>query len=138
MMAGLKEGTTQDELPEQITDLETVQWLKTATLANQPYLQPDDAVPFRVASSYDPPGTSDIVEDIRACQDVVERQGLEMLVLDQTRSEIGLPVAKVIVPGLRHFWARFAPGRLYEVPVRLGWMPQAIPEEALNPIPMFL
>ena len=35
---------------------------------------------------------------------------MEMLVLDQTRPEIGLPVAKVIVPGMRHFWARFAPG----------------------------
>src|SRR5690606_30411941 len=30
---------------------------------------------------------------------------------------IGMPAVKVIVPGLRHFWARFAPGRLYDVPV---------------------
>jgi hypothetical protein len=45
---------------------------------------------------------------------------------------------KVIVPGLRHFWARFAPGRLYDVPVRLGWLPQPLAEEQLNPIPMFL
>jgi ribosomal protein S12 methylthiotransferase accessory factor len=63
---------------------------------------------------------------------------MEMIVLDQTREEIGLPVAKVIVPGLRHFWARYAPGRLYDVPVRLGWLPRATPEDDLNPIPMFL
>jgi ribosomal protein S12 methylthiotransferase accessory factor len=63
---------------------------------------------------------------------------MEMLVLDQTRSEIGLPVAKVIVPGLRHFWARFAPGRLYDVQVRLGWVAQPLTEDELNPIPMFL
>jgi len=44
----------------------------------------------------------------------------------------------VIVPGLRHFWARFAPGRLYDVPVQLGWLPQPLAEEELNPIPMFL
>ena len=51
---------------------------------------------------------------------------MEMLVLDQTREEIGLPVVKVIVPGLRHFWARFAPGRLYDVPARLGWVPRRL------------
>jgi len=29
---------------------------------------------------------------------------MEMLVLDQTRPDIGLRVAKVIVPGMRHMW----------------------------------
>ena len=77
-------------------------------------------------------------DDVLLCQRLVERHGMEMLVLDQTRAEIGLPVVKVIVPGLRHFWARFAPGRLYDVPVRLGWLPQPLREEQLNPIPMFL
>jgi len=46
-------------------------------------------------------------------------------------------VAKVIVPGLRHFWARFAPGRLYDVPVQMGWLRESLKEEDLNPIPMF-
>lgn len=72
------------------------------------------------------------------CQRLVEERGLEMMVLDQTRPEIGLPVAKVIVPGLRHFWARFAPGRLYDVPVSLGWLDRPLAEDELNPIPMFL
>jgi ribosomal protein S12 methylthiotransferase accessory factor len=72
------------------------------------------------------------------CFDVLERLGLEVLLLDQTRPDIGLPVVKVIVPGMRHFWARFAPGRLYDVPARLGWVEKATPESMLNPIPMFL
>ena len=63
---------------------------------------------------------------------------MEMLVLDQTRPEINMPVVKVIVPGLRHFWARFAPGRLYDVPVQMGWQKKALREEDLNPIPVFL
>jgi ribosomal protein S12 methylthiotransferase accessory factor YcaO len=62
---------------------------------------------------------------------------MEMLVLDQTRPEVGMPVVKVIVPGLRHFWARFAPGRLYEVPVQMGWLGRALSEDELNPIPVF-
>ncbi len=34
---------------------------------------------------------------------------MEMLVvLDQTRPDIGLRVAKVIVPGMRHMWKRLA------------------------------
>lgn len=72
------------------------------------------------------------------CQSRVEELGLEMLVLDQTRPEIGMPVAKVIVPGLRHFWPRFAPGRLYDAPVRLGWIQAPLAEAELNPLPMFL
>jgi ribosomal protein S12 methylthiotransferase accessory factor len=123
---------------EEVTDLETLHWLKTATVANQPYLLPAEGEPARGASSFPRTWTDDMADDVRACQALVERQGLEMLVLDQTRPEVGLPVAKVIVPGLRHFWARFAPGRLYDVPVQLGWLPQAVAEEDLNPMAMFL
>lgn len=63
---------------------------------------------------------------------------MEVLVLDQTRPDVGMPVVKVIVPGLRHFWARFGLGRLYDVPVQMSWLPRALREEELNPIPMFL
>jgi ribosomal protein S12 methylthiotransferase accessory factor len=62
---------------------------------------------------------------------------MELLVLDQTRPEIGLPVVKVIVPGLRHFRPRLAPGRLYDVPLRLGWIGQPLTEDQLNPVPYF-
>ncbi len=61
-----------------------------------------------------------------------------MLVLDQTRPGIGLPVIKVIVPGLRHFWTRFAPGRLYDVPVKMGWLDKPRKDMDLNPVAMFM
>jgi oxazoline/thiazoline synthase len=125
------------QLPAYLTAKHTVEWLQKATVDNQPYLLPAEG-PSRVAASYPPCATDDLLDDVLACQALVERHGMEMLVLDQTRPEIGLPVVKVVVPGLRHFWARFAPGRLYDVPVRLGWLKQPVPEEQLNPIPMFL
>jgi ribosomal protein S12 methylthiotransferase accessory factor len=125
------------ELGDPTADPETAHWLQTATAANQPYLLPAGDPP-RTAASYPRAWAEDVAEDVRACQALVERAGLEMLVLDQTRPEVGLPVAKVIVPGLRHFWARLAPGRLYEVPVRLGWLGRPLTEEELNPVPMFL
>ena len=58
--------------------------------------------------------------------------------LDQTRPDIGMPVVKVVVPGLRHFWARYAPGRLFDVPVRQGWLDRALAEHELNPVPVFV
>ena len=118
-------------------DPETVAWLQTATVAEHPYVLPRDG-PRRLWNSFPKCWTDDLKEDILLCQRRLEEQGLELLVLDQTRPEIGMPVVKVIVPGLRHFWARLAPGRLYEVPVKLGWHDRQLREEELNPIPMFL
>ncbi len=65
---------------------------------------------------------------------LVGRPGLDFLVLDQTRPDIEVPVVRVIVPGLRHFYRRFGPGRLYDVPVKLGWVDRPIAENALNPV----
>ncbi|MCL6504463.1 MAG: YcaO-like family protein [Pirellulales bacterium] len=121
---------------DSIDDPETLAWLSTATRENQPYLVPAEG-PLRRQADFPQCQTDDIRDDVLACQALVEERGLEMLVLDQTRPDIGLPVVKVIVPGLRHFWARFAPGRLYDVPVQLGWLPQPLREEQLNPIPLF-
>ena len=56
--------------------------------------------------------------------------------LDQTRPDIGMPVARVIVPGMRHFWQRFAPGRLYDVPVATGRRRSPLAEADLNPAPV--
>ena len=76
----------------------------------------------------------DTREQVMACVEAVGRAGLDFLVLDQTRPDIGVPVARVIVPGMRHFYRRFAPGRLYDVPVKLGWRDRPTPESELNPI----
>lgn len=113
-------------------------WWSEATLANQPYLAPDEQTPVRTAASFPQMWTDDIRDDVELCRRLVEERGMEMLVLDQTQPDIGLPVAKVIVPGMRHFWARFAPGRLYDVPVQMGWLPRPLTEDELNPIPMFI
>lgn len=77
--------------------------------------------------------SDDLKRDVLACVDVLRHHGLETIVLDQTREDVGLPVVKVIVPGLRHFRPRFAQGRLYDVPRRLGWVERPLCEEELNP-----
>jgi bacteriocin biosynthesis cyclodehydratase domain-containing protein len=120
-----------------IEDTETLTWLRHATVGNQPYLVGDSAQPITSYSDHPIQHTGDFLKDIDHCRSVIEAQGMEMLVLDQTRADIKMPVVKVVVPGLRHFWARFAPGRLYDVPVKMGWLAQALREEDLNPIPIF-
>jgi oxazoline/thiazoline synthase len=79
-------------------------------------------------------GHLDTREQAAACVSLAKRAGLDFLVLDQTRPDIEAPVVRVIVPGLRHFYRRFAPGRLYDVPVKLGLRDRPLTENELNPI----
>jgi ribosomal protein S12 methylthiotransferase accessory factor len=81
---------------------------------------------------------ADLREDIRLCCQHLARAGLAPLVVDKTRPDLGLSVVQVIVPGLRHFWPRFGLGRLYDVPVAMGWQASAADEASLNPAPLFL
>lgn len=134
-MLGLAEGGEVGKLL--IEDEETVSWLKTATLANQPYMAPDETIAARRREDHPSLHSGDLLKDILLCRRIVEEKGMEVLVLDQTRPDVKMPVVKVIVPGLRHFWARFAPGRLYDVPVEMGWLTRPLAEEELNPNPMF-
>ena len=71
-------------------------------------------------------GSLDTREQVMACVNLVKREGLDFLVLDQTRPDIEVPVVRVTVPGMRHFYRRFAPGRLYDVPVKLRWRDRPI------------
>ena len=73
-------------------------------------------------------------EQVSACVRLAKRKGLDFLVLNQTRPDIDVPVVRVIVPGMRHFYRRFAPGRLYDVPVKLGLRDRPLPENELNPL----
>jgi ribosomal protein S12 methylthiotransferase accessory factor len=104
-------------------------------VATLPHLVPADEAPPTGPRDHHWHSTDDIRDDVLTGKRLVEERGMELLVLDQTRPDIGLPVVKVIVPGLRHFWRRFAPGRLYEVPVEMGWLSEPLAEDDLCPIP---
>lgn len=110
-----------------------LKWWKSATIANQPYLVPDEKMAPKSQSDYAKQWSHDIHTDVMNCVNIANEKGLETLVLDQTRPDLGLHVVKVIVPGMRHFWGRFAPGRLYDVPVQMGWLMAPLMEEQLNP-----
>ena len=115
-----------------------LKWWKTATLENQPYLIPDENVSPKGSADYSQCWSDDLLDDVVLCQQIAEKNGMEMLVLDQTRPDIGLRVVKVIVPGMRHWWKRLGSGRLYEVPVKMGWLKEPLNETQLNPFPMWM
>lgn len=118
-------------------DPDAVDWWKHARLAGEPYLAPAPHLPVRVASDYVAHEHDELLDDVQRCIATAGRIGSELIVLDQTQPDVGLPVVKVMVPGLRHFWKRFGPGRLFDVPVALGWLDQPTAEADLNPTGIF-
>ena len=101
-------------------------------LEDHPFLTPggNPTVPPQFGLKF---GHLDTREQAAACVSLAKQAGLDFLVLDQTRPDIETPVVRVIVPGLRHFYRRFAPGRLYDVPVKLGLRDRPLNESELNP-----
>lgn len=112
-------------------------FLDTDGVDDRRYLFPfgEERVDPDVRSPYD--GVH-LQADIEECLRRLGAAELEAFVVNKTRPDLELSVAQVIVPGLRHFWPRFAPGRLYDVPVRLGWRSTALGEASLNPAPLLL
>jgi thiazole/oxazole-forming peptide maturase SagD family component len=119
------------------SDPATVDWCRTATVESESWLRPDaKAVPVTRASLSRvlPDNLGDLV---RWCVEDLRQANIETLVVNQTRPDIELAVVKVIAPHMRHFWRRTGPGRLYDVPVQLGWLDAPTPEENLNPRGVF-
>ncbi len=120
-----------------IDDPMVLAWWKNSRLKDCSWLVPanGDSIPGGTASR-DSWNFRDLKEQVEHCQALVEAKGMEFLVLDQTRPDIGLNVVRVIVPGMRHFWPRLAPGRLYEVAVNLGYRQFPLKESEMNKVPV--
>ena len=105
-----------------------------AEIKEQHYLCPDVTQAKKNIDTYVTPTFDDLRENILYCMDLLKDKNLEMMVLDMTRPDVGLPVVKVVVPGLRHHWQQLGPGRLYDVPVQMGWLDQPGDESKMNPL----
>jgi len=100
------------------------------------FLHPDRSAAPYAAERFSKPPSRTYGEEAANCVAIARSLGLETIVQDYSRPDIDLRTVKVIVPGMRHFWRRLGPGRLYDVPVKLGWIPQKFGENELNPIPL--
>lgn len=93
-------------------------------LEDHPYVAPHGSSSGSARCS----GLEDLLSRFPAC-------GLDPLAVDLSRSDVPLAVVRAVVPGMRHFTPSFAPGRLYDVPAALGWVPRRLEESSLNPLP---
>ena len=77
-------------------------------------------------------GKSQIVQTLSTC---CPRAGLDPLLVDFT---MPVPAFMWCAPSCRArvIWPRFAPGRLYDIPFRLGWHTRQMTETELNPVPI--
>jgi thiazole/oxazole-forming peptide maturase SagD family component len=131
-IAGLDVTRTVDGISYQD---DIVDWIANTSIRSVSYLLPNQDKSTIQAST----GTKiTAYEELREVVHRLANRDLTLHYVDLSRPETGVFCARVIVPGLRHFWARFAPGRLYEVPVQLGWSPAPLNEDDLNPTPFFL
>jgi ribosomal protein S12 methylthiotransferase accessory factor len=113
------------------------QWWRAARIDELDYLRPRDGLPPVALSDFEDLSTDDLRTDVETCVDLAAGRGIEVLVLDQTRPDIGLNVVRVAAPGLCHFWRRLGPRRLYEVPVEKGWLERPLSPGELNPFTVF-
>lgn len=112
-------------------------WLHDVNFANNPQLCPANK-PRRPLEAYGDPLLASPGSWLKQCIAVCKAQGLQLLTVDLTRAEIAVPVVRVLVPGLRHYRARFGSGRLYDVPLKLGWINHPMNHEMINPTPLLI
>lgn len=105
-------------------------WWRTRTLATDPHLRPAEAPPQPWPA--DASGPTDLA-DLRTLVDRLAAVGLTAYAVPMSRPDVPeLTVLRMIVPGARSMFPRFAPGRLYDVPHQLGWTPTRRSEVDVN------
>ncbi|KAB0635181.1 bacteriocin biosynthesis cyclodehydratase [Burkholderia stagnalis] len=107
-------------------------------LSETGFLYPANDVRRTTGSTWPPIDADTLPAAIAHCVGKIAAAGMDVLVVDKTRPDIGLSVAQVIAPGLCHFWPRLGARRLYSVPVALDWRDAPCDESALNPALLFL
>ena len=113
-----------------------VDWWENASTKEKKYLIPLDE-PARRIDEIPDLTSDDLLVELQTAIRMIEDRDLEVLLLDQTRPDVEFPVMKALVPGMRHFWSRLGKGRLFDVPVELGWLSEPVAEEDLNQTPIF-
>ena len=115
-------------------------------LANRdPFRRAIDRLDRRTAAWLTPHGLERDLVDRPAAEepiDLVERASNQLDVsvfwIELTDQRLPLPVARAFAPGLRHFWRRTAPGRLFQEPYRLRWTQRPLRLPDLNRLELLI
>lgn len=119
-------------------DPATLEWCRTATVENEPWVLPSADQPSVTKADLTRRELPTCLDDVvQWCVDDLAAHDIETIVVNQSRPDVELSVVKVFAPGMRHFWRRTGAGRLYDVPVRLGWRATPLAEADVNPRGVF-
>jgi oxazoline/thiazoline synthase len=101
-------------------------WCVNASEDDHRFLQP--AISKQVARTLKISNISKVIDEL-------QQKGIEVIILVLVKPNMHSFAVRVLAPGLRHIAPRFGPGRLYDVPVALGWQTSKLREDELNPTP---
>ncbi|MES2673634.1 MAG: TOMM precursor leader peptide-binding protein [Pseudomonadota bacterium] len=107
-------------------------------LAAHPFLKPKRKTAKKYSADFNVYNEANIKNDILFVMELLKKSDLELCVVNYSRPDLPLQTLKVIVPGLCHFWPQLASERLYNVPVKLGWLSQPLQEHELNAQGLYL
>lgn len=122
-----------ESLDQSARDL--IYWANSNFVRSHPHMWPDG----KRASTVDLQflmRPRDSTETLQSCAALCRQKKQQIFILDVLQPSFKVSVVRTIVPGMRHFRARFAPGRLYQVPMAMGWQPAPINENDLTQLPI--
>ncbi|RCK37765.1 hypothetical protein TH19_06915 [Thalassospira profundimaris] len=111
-------------------------WLANENLADHPYIV--GAGTEKSVDDLPSAGFDTIDQAVQFCVDRMAEEGFDTIVVDYSRQDLPLSCVRVVVPGLRHFWNRRAPGRLFDAPVKMGVLDHPHSYDDLHPLAFFL
>jgi ribosomal protein S12 methylthiotransferase accessory factor len=114
-------------------DQDRRRWLREGRLRDHLHLAPDEAGRRPVACDAGGEAAIGLRSDIETLVARVKSAGSDVIALDMSRPDMPLSVVKMIAPGLCHPWRRLGSERLFQLPVRLGWLDAPRSEAEINP-----
>jgi oxazoline/thiazoline synthase len=143
-LSELHQGLSKDHF-SQNTDISSVhpderdfvRWLLHEKIEQHPFLTEENGKK-RVTDYPERIHHKDFLDDIQVYFERLRARFLDVYALNLTPLHSPMAVVKVIIPTMRHFWARYGEGRLYQVPVLLGDFLAPVKESELNRISYFL
>jgi ribosomal protein S12 methylthiotransferase accessory factor len=105
-----------------------IAWCTEASVAHHPFLQPHSTAKAESCATFTRHASQLI--------SLLQLRGIDVIVKELKNDNAPFSVVRVLAPGLRPIWPRFAAGRLYDVAVELGWHKDRMQEQELNPVPI--
>ena len=107
-------------------------WAETIRLDDHPFLLPHPDLPRVDLGTLPDLATGDLRDDLDNVVARLAAAGLSTYLIDQTHPHIGVPTARVVAPGLVHFWRRLGGARVGDAAAATGWQASASVWEATD------